>query len=214
MSAAIVLHASLPAGLRHARWEHALLQALPYARRLQLEGHSAPQRQASLAGIALALLGAEQIAGRSFAPRDFSFSLDEKPVLRAGPEFSVSHSARYVACCMIDGMACGIDIEDLPQEIDRVGTEKLRRWTATEAVLKAAGRGIRSVNDVSLDAEAEFGVVGAGRYELQPLTSASGWIGHVATRGRVSPSLLAVELDGAELSAALERSFRVASQVD
>jgi hypothetical protein len=214
MSAAIVLHASLPAGLRHARWEAALLLALPYARRLQLEGRSAPQRQASLAGIALALLGAERVAGRSFAPRDFNFPLDAKPALRAGPEFSVSHSACYVACCVIDGMACGIDIEDLPPDIDSAGTEKLRRWTATEAVLKAAGRGIRSVNDVSLDDAGQFGVVSAGRYELQPITSASGWIGHVATRGRVSPSLLPVELDGAELSAALERSFSVASQVD
>jgi phosphopantetheinyl transferase len=190
------------------------LQALPYARRLQLEGCSATQRQASLAGIALALLGAEHVAGRSFAPRDFSFPVDEKPVLRAGPEFSVTHSACHVACCVIDGMACGIDIEDLPQDIDGAGTEKLRRWTATEAVLKAAGRGIRSVNEVFLDAAAEFGMVGAGRYELQSLTGVSGWIGHVATRGRVSPSLLAVELDGAELSAALERSFGVASQVE
>src|SRR5512139_2533093 len=107
MSAAIVLHASLPAGLRHARWEPVLLQALPYAHRLQLEGRSAPQRQASLAGIALALLGAERVTGRSFAPRDFSFPLDEKPVLRAGPDFSVSHSAGNVACCVIHGMACG-----------------------------------------------------------------------------------------------------------
>lgn len=214
MSAAIVLHAPLPAGLRHARWEPALLQALPYARRLQLEGRSAEQRQASLAGIALALFGAERVAGRCFAPRDFSFPPDEKPVLRAGPDFSVSHSARNVACCIVDGMACGIDIEDLPQGIDMAGTDKLRRWTATEAVLKAAGRGIRSVNEVSLDAAGEFGVMGASRYELQPLTSASGWIGHVATFGRVSPSLLAVELDGAELSAALERSFSVAPQVD
>lgn len=214
MSAAIVLHASLPAGLRHARWEPDLLQALPYAHRLQLEGRGAPQRHASLAGIALALLGAERVAGRSIAPRDFRFSVNEKPVLRAGPEFSVSHSARYVACCVIDGVACGIDIEDLPQDIDGAGTEKLRRWTATEAVLKAAGRGIRSVNEVSLDAAGEFGMVGAGRYELQPITGVSGWVGHVATRGRVSPSLLAVDLDGAELSAALERSFSVASQVD
>lgn len=214
MSPAIVLHAPLPAGLRHARWEAALLQALPYARRLQLEARSAPQRQASLAGIALALFGAEHVAGRSFAPRDFSFPLDQKPVLRAGPAFSVSHSARHVACCVVDGVECGIDIEDLPQDIDTPGTDKLRRWTATEAVLKAAGRGIRSVNDVSLDVAEEFGEVGAGRYELQPLTGISGWIGHVATSGRVSPSLLAVELDGPELSAALERSFSVASQVD
>jgi hypothetical protein len=214
MSTAIVLHASLPAGLRDMRWEAPLLQALPYARRLQLEGRSAPRRQASLAGIALALLGVEQLAGRCFAPRDFSFPLGEKPVLRAGPDFSVSHSVRHVACCLVVGVACGIDIEDLPPDIDSAGTEKLRRWTATEAVLKAAGRGIRSVNDVSLDDAGQFGVVGAGRYELQPITSASGWIGHVATRGRVSPSLLAVELGGAELSAALERSFSIAPQVD
>jgi phosphopantetheinyl transferase len=200
--------------LRHARWEAALLQALPYSRRLQLEGRSAPQRQASLAGIALALLGAEQVARRSFSPRDFSFPLDEKPVLRAGPAFSVSHSARYVACCIVDGFACGIDIEDLPQDIDMAGTDRLGHWTATEAVLKAAGRGIRSVNDVSLDPAGEFGVMGAVRYELRPLTGVSGWIGHVATRGRVSPLVLPVELDGSELSAALERSFSVASQVD
>jgi phosphopantetheinyl transferase len=214
MNTAIVLHASLPAGLRQVRWEAPLLQALPYARRLQLEGRSALQRQASLAGIALALFGAERVAGRCFAPRDFSFPPDEKPVLRAGTEFSVSHSARNVACCIICGVGCGIDIEDLPQDVDGTGAEKLRRWTATEAVLKAAGRGIRSVNEVSLDAEGAFGVVGAGRYELQALTGVPGWTGHVATRGRVSLSLLAVELDGAEISAALERSFSVASQVD
>jgi hypothetical protein len=196
------------------RWEAPLLQALPYARRLQLEGHSAQQRQASLAGIALALLGAEQVAGRCFAPRDFIFPLNEKPVLREGPEFSVSHSACYVACCVTDGMACGIDIEDLPQEIDMAGAENLRRWTATEAVLKAAGRGIRSVGEVSLDAAGGFGMLGADRYELQPLTGVSGWIGHVATRGRASLSLLAVDLDGTELSAALERSFSVAPQVE
>ena len=191
-----------------------MLQALPYARRLQLEGRSEPQRQASLAGIALALMGAERVAGRSFAPREFSYPLDEKPVLLAGPEFSVSHSARYVACCIIDGMACGIDIEDLPQDIGRAGTEKLWRWTATEAVLKAAGRGIRSVNEVSLDASGTSGVLGTDRYELQALTDLPGCIGHVATRGRVVLSSLAVELDGAALSAALERSLGVASQVD
>jgi hypothetical protein len=109
---------------------------------------------------------------------------------------------------------CGIDIEDLPQDIGMAAAGKLRRWTATEAVLKAAGRGIRSVNDVSLDAAGESGAVGAGRYELQALAGVPGWIGHIATRGRVPLLLIAVELDGVELSAALERSFSVPSQVD
>lgn len=214
MSAAIVLHASLPAVPRRLPWAEPLLQALPYARRLQLEGRSGPQRDASLAGIALTLWGAERTTGRCFAPRDFSFPPDQKPVLRAGPEFSVSHSARSVACCVIGGVACGIDIEDLPQELDVTGAEKLRRWTATEAVLKAAGRGIRAVSQVTVDAAGDFGVVDGNRYELESLTITPAAVGHVATRGRVSLVLLAVELDGAELSAALERSFRVAAQVD
>jgi hypothetical protein len=196
------------------RWTEPLLQALPYARRLQLEGRSGTQRDASLTGIALALLGAEKTVGRCFAPRDISFPPDQRPALRAGPVFSVSHSARHVACCVIEGFACGIDIEDLPLDIDVAGAEKLLRWTATEAVLKAAGRGIRAVDQVAVDTAGAFGVVGAERYELQSLTVMPGATGHVATRGRVSLSLHAVDLDGGELSAALERSFRVASQVD
>ena len=56
---------------------------------------------ASLAGIALILLGAERIAGRPFAPRELSFPLDRKPVLPGGPEFSVSHSDGHVACCIV-----------------------------------------------------------------------------------------------------------------
>jgi hypothetical protein len=214
MSPAIVLHASLPAVPRRLWWAQPLLQALPYARRLQLEGHDDARRDASLAGIALALFGAEKIAGLGFAPRDFSFPLDQKPTLRAGPEFSVSHSVRNVACCVIDSVACGLDVEDLRADADADGAAKLQRWTATEALLKAAGRGIRAVDQVAVDATGAFGVVGGDRYELQPLTDLPGVTGHVATRGRVSLSLLAVELDGAELSAALERSFGVAAQVD
>jgi hypothetical protein len=126
----------------------------------------------------------------------------------------VSHSARTVACCVIEAVACGIDIEDLPQDVGVATVGKLLRWTASEAVLKASGRGLREVKQVAVDETGEFGVVGEERYELQSLTVMPGATGHVATRGRVSLSLLEIELDGAELSAALERSFRVAAQVD
>jgi hypothetical protein len=214
MSTAIVLHASLPAVPRRLRWAEPLLQALPYARRLQLEGRSELQRDASLAGMALALFGAEQVTGRCFAPRDFSFVPDQKPVLRTGPEFSVSHSARNVACCVIDGVACGIDIEDLPQDAGVDAVEKLRRWTAREAVLKGAGRGLREVKQVTVDLTGGFGLLGGERYELQSLPGIPGVSGNVATLGHVSLALLAVDLDGAELSAAIERSLRVAAQVD
>jgi hypothetical protein len=214
MTAAIVLHAPLPAVPRTLRWESALLQWLPYARRLQLEGRSGPQRQASLAGLALALLGAERVAGHPFAPRNFSFPLDRKPTLAAGPPFSLSHSSRCVACCVAPGADCGLDIEDLPPAADAASVDRLRHWTATEALLKAAGRGMRDLGEVRLDPAWVEGAVGADRFRLQPLAGVPGVIGHVASRGALALSMQAVALDSDDVSAALERSFGLAAQVE
>ena len=214
MSAAIVLHAPLPAVPRTLRWESHLLQSLPYAHRLRLEGRGGPQRQASLAGLALVLLGAERLAGRPFAPREFDFPLDLKPSLTDGPQFSVSHSARHVACCVVPGVDCGLDIEDVPFAATAAHIDPLRRWTATEALLKAAGRGVRDVREARVDAALASGTVGADRFELQPLDELQGVVGHLATRVPLELSVLAVELDGDSISAALERSFGLVAQVD
>jgi phosphopantetheinyl transferase len=214
MSAAIVLHAPLPAEPRSLRWESSLLQSLPYARRLQLEGRSAPQRTASLAGIALVLLGAERLTGQPVAPRNFSFPLDLKPSLAQGPEFSLSHSTRLVACCVTSGKPCGIDVEDTPLAANADGIDRLRHWTATEAILKAAGRGVRNMHEVRLNSGLASGFVGEGGFCLQPLAGLPGAIGHVASRAPLALSLLAVDLDGDELSAAMERSFSLAAQVE
>lgn len=214
MNRAIVLHASLPAVPRGSSWDEPLLQALPYARRLQLQGRGRPQRFASLAGIALVLCGAERIAGRPFAPRDLSFPLDQKPCLGGGPEFSISHTPLRVACCLTHASVCGLDIEDLPQQADAAAIDRLRRWTATEAVLKAAGAGLRAVRNVELDAECNSGAMPNARFVLQPLANVPGAVGHIASRDGLTWSLAAVDLGGAELSAALERSFGLAAQLD
>jgi hypothetical protein len=213
MSDAIVLHASLPAAPR-APWQESLLQSLPYARRLQLADEVSSARFASLAGLALVLLGAERLVGRPFAPRDFNFPLDQKPALERGPGFSVSHSTGRVACCVMSSTGCGIDIEDPPDDADADTLIRLRRWTATEAVLKAMGLGLRAVREVSLDAAIEAGSVRGERFELQPLDAVPGMIGHLASRTRCALVLAAVDLDGPELSTALERSLGVPLQFE
>jgi hypothetical protein len=214
MSTAIVLHAPLQAAPRRPSWHEPLLLSLPYARRLQLEGNDGPGPFASLAGLALALLGAERIAGRPFAPRDFSFPPDGKPALAQGPAFSVSHTASRVACCVTSVAGCGIDIEDCPGAAAVDVVEKLRRWTATEAVLKAMGLGLRAVREVRLDATLDSGSVRDSRFALQPLAALPGVIGHVAFDTYCFVTVDAVELDGAELSAALERSLGLSSQCE
>lgn len=213
MSTAIVLHASLPAAPHRPSWHEPLLRSLPYARRLRIEGYDGPTQCASLAGLALVLLGAERIAGRPFAPRDFSFPPDGKPSLACGPVFSVSHTAARVACCVASAARCGIDIEEHVGS-DAGTLEKLRRWTASEAVLKAMGLGLRAVREVSLDATLESGSVRDRRFELQPLAGLPGAIGHVAFDSRTRFVLAAVDLDGDELSAALERSLGLSSQFE
>jgi phosphopantetheinyl transferase len=214
MNRAIVLHASLPAAARRPSWDESLLHALPYARRLQLERYGAAQRCAGLAGIALALFGAERIAGRPFAPRDFSFPPGRKPFLTGGPEFSISHTALRVACCVTQAPGCGLDIEDVPQQADAAAITRLRRWTATESVLKAAGAGLRAVRDVELDAECTAGVLRNERLRLQPLAGIPGCLGHIASHAGLTWSLVAVDLDGAAISAALERSLGLAAQLE
>ena len=214
MNTAIVLHASLPAVPRALWWESPLLQSLPYARRLQLEGNSGEQRQASLAGLALALLGAERVTGHPFAPRNFSFPLDRKPTLAGGPAFSLSHSAHHVACCVAADIECGLDLEDVPVGVDAAGRDRLQRWTATEALLKAAGRGVRDLREARLESALEAGTVADERFKLQPLKGLPGVIGHVASRGELGLTTVAVDLDGRELSAALERSLGLAAEFD
>jgi len=214
MTDAIILHAHLQPPLSCPSWQEPLLQALPYAHRLELERRDATARRASLAGLGLVLVGAARVAQRQFPPRAFTFPPAGKPRLAGGPHFSVSHSNSCVACIVSAGTACGIDIEDMPESAGAATVAKLQRWTATEAALKAAGLGLRAAAEVEFTASLKAAFVRGERYELQVLDALPGVIGHIAARNRFTPLIEALELDGAWTSALLERSFGLAAQVE
>ena len=89
-------------------------------------------------------------------PAQLRFPLGGKPMLTGGPWFSVSHSGNRVAAALSDRGDVGLDLEDAPvgdAAADPETTASLGRWTATEAVLKAVGAGIRSAGDVRLSAD-------------------------------------------------------------
>ncbi len=121
----------------------ALAATLPYLRRLAVSSGSADAR-ASLAGIALALRALEDCLGRVVAASEIVFAPDEKPRLGdAAADFSIAHTGALVGCAALAGARVGFDAEQ--------GTDKhLNNWVAREATVKAAGFGMRALNEVTL----------------------------------------------------------------
>lgn len=115
-----------------------------YAKRLELSRASARAR-ASLAGVALALRALARATGRAVHPADLVFRADAKPQLAgaAAADFSIAHSGPFVGCAAVCGGAVGFDLE-------YGAAAHLRSWVAREAVVKAAGLGVRALRDVEL----------------------------------------------------------------
>lgn len=124
----------------------ALTARLPYGKRLGLGGGE-PAR-ASLAGVALALRALARVSGRTVQPRELRFGREAKPLLAAQAagehcDFSISHSGPFVGCAALAGGRVGFDLE--------FGEEpRLGDWVAREAVVKAAGFGVRALREVEL----------------------------------------------------------------
>lgn len=190
------------------------MQALPYAQRLELERREPEARRASLAGLGLVLVGAARLSQREFPPQAFTFPPAGKPRLAGGPHFSISHSKLAVSCIVCAATDCGIDIEDRLESADSATVAKLRRWTATEAALKAAGLGLRAAGEVVLADRLGHAVVRSQRYELQALEHVSDVIGHIAARQKLALIIEPVELDDARTSVLLERSLGLAAQFE
>ena len=138
----ILYHTDL-SGQWPAEGARALALRLPYLKRLAL-GSGGDAARASLAGIALALRALGALLGRRVDAGEIAFASGEKPrMVEAAtvPDFSISHSGAWVACAAIAGAQVGLDIE--------VGTEsRSAQWVVREALLKAAGAGLRAVDQV------------------------------------------------------------------
>lgn len=125
-----------------------LAARLPYLKRLAVCGGEAAR--ASLAGVALALTALARVTGRPVQPRELEFARDSKPQLAGGAgaacDFSISHSGPFVGCAALTGGRVGFDVE--------CGVApRLTDWVAREAVVKAAGLGVRALSGVKLTAD-------------------------------------------------------------
>lgn len=190
MHEVMVLHAALPGHLDAAR-AAALLERLPYARRLELDRRAAADRHASLVALDIVLSGAAHLRGRVVLPGQLRFPQDGKPHLEGGPFFSLSHSRTRVAVALSDGGEVGIDVEDvLPAAPGGRAREELDRWTATEAALKAAGAGLRTVARVRLAADLASAECAGARIHLTRLDLGPGWVASLATLGPVGPVIV------------------------
>jgi phosphopantetheinyl transferase len=163
-----VLYAKLADGQPSPR-STALLERLPYAWRLTLERRVPAAREASLAGLSLVLEGIARLRGERVSPSDLIFPVDGKPCLEGGPYFSVSHGRTHVAVALCEECEVGFDLE----EVDVTAADadeslgRLAQWTATEAVLKAAGRGLREAKSVKLDAGLTVGRIPPADFQLR-----------------------------------------------
>jgi len=182
VSIVIVLHAPRPGHLAPDRLQ-ALLAALPYAKRLEIERRDRDGRAAGLAGIALALEAASLLRGVPVPAADLRFPQDGKPALAGGPFFSVSHTNGWDACAASVDLDCGLDIEaaQVPAADDAATAARLMRWTATEAVLKAAGLGLRQAAEVEVMPDLQTACLRGTQYYLRTLDLGSRLIAHLAT---------------------------------
>jgi len=115
------------------------------------------------------------------------FPADGKPYLEGGPHFSISHSRQYVAAAVCESVEIGFDLEDVdagPCDT-REARRKLQRWTATEAVLKAAGRGLREARSVELDESLATGMLAGMLYRLTPVEISTRIVAHLAMSAAV-----------------------------
>jgi len=182
MTLVLVMHARLRGGAVPEDLT-LLMERLPYAKRLELERREPGGRSASLAGIWLALEGAARLRGRPADVASLRFSTGGKPCLEGGPYFSISHSLRHVAAAVCESVEIGFDLEEVgtgPGDSSK-GPKKLQRWTATEAILKAAGLGLREARSVELDDSLVTGTLAGERYWLRPVEISTDVVAHLAT---------------------------------
>jgi len=183
MCEVLVLHAALPGSTAPAAVTR-LLEALPYAYRLELERRGESARRASLAGIALLLEAVHRTRGEPADLRGLRMFTGSRPSLEGGPSFSIAHSTTRVAVAVSECCEPGLDLEDVGAA-GRTMAE-LARWTAAEATLKAMGAGLREVRQVQFDDGLSGSRFRGTRLHLRPVHLVQGCVAHLASRTAIS----------------------------
>jgi len=200
MTRVLVLHARLSAEPDSGALA-GLGARLPYAKRFELERRDPPVRQAGLAGISLALRGIGLLRGSPGDAGQLRFPSGGKPYLPGGPTFSVSHGRTRVGVAVSADDGVGFDLEEFDPASPEAGATRSRlvRWTATEAVLKAAGRGLRDARAVELDGSQQAGRVGGASFHLMSVAIADDVVAHLATVTPVA-SVSVIEVESSVLA--------------
>jgi hypothetical protein len=204
----MLLHAPLGA-VAEEGWPTDLLAALPYARRLALERRPTAARYASLAGLALALCACERLAGAAAVPALRTLVIDPrgKPSFPEAASFSLSHCDGHVACVAVEAVTVGLDLEAVP---DESRYEEVARWTAIEAVLKAAASDLRAARDVELAVDGSVGRLAGATFLLQAVPGlGDNRVAHVASRVPLAIEVVPVSLWSDGIAATVERSLRL-----
>ena len=210
---AILLHASLAPGLLHGGSEP-LLQALPYARRLQIERRDAATRAASLAGLALALTAAGAHCDAARARRGLQLHGRRETAVRARPGVQrVAHGDR-VACVVVRRRRRRASTSRRcrrPPAMRRCasccGGRRPKRRSRPRAWACDASR------DVSSTAPALAADLDGRRYVLREVRLTPRHDrARCEPRSRSSCGIDAVALDGAEVSAAVQRALGLPAQ--
>jgi len=183
-----------------------LLTRLAYAKRLELEARSDEDCAAAVAGIALAREALSVATGREYRVGDFVFAQGQKPLIHGTPSFSISHSRSWVGCAVASHGAVGFDIED----VDKDGPGRVERWMAVEATLKAAGRGMRSADEVELDLGRQRSRLEGAEYLLTQVALTEGRTAFLATALAID----AIEVRAVDLDRCLEGALPCASGAD
>ena len=159
-----------------------MLERLPYAKRLELERRGDAERYASLAGLELVLMGAALLRHVPTGADALRFPADGKPYCIGGPFFSLSHGTDRVAAAFSTDCEIGFDLEEIGSGSGDTNEAQVRllRWTATEAVLKAAGRGLRDARAVELDAALATAALAGAVFQLRSVSIATDVVAHLA----------------------------------
>ncbi len=146
------------------------LEALVYSRYLNLlpnhitEGIERYRKwedsQASLMGKLLLRKGLEEL-GLNFSLKDLKYNKYGRPYIEGGLDFNISHSGDYALCAISSTNKVGVDLQEIKPisisdfkgqfleeewEIINCSEDKCKKfyhyWTAKEAAIKAAGKGL------------------------------------------------------------------------
>lgn len=151
-----------PLTVTQQEWEKDFLVLPSWRKKKVLRYHFLLDRVLCTKAFLLLKRGMEECYGVSQIP-EFSYGANGKPFFKEYPHihFNMSHAKRGVMC-VVDNVAVGCDIEDIPENLDndlcdycfnKKETEQIlqasqpnvqftRLWTLKEMVLKLTGEGI------------------------------------------------------------------------